>query len=55
MGIKIQIANKESHTNKIAIHLLNPELSEIESALFDAEKDAFDLIVIHTELTWPNK
>lgn len=55
MGIKIKIAQKVKDQNAIAIHLLNPEIDEIERALERAERDMFETIMIHTELTWPNK
>jgi hypothetical protein len=52
-GINIKISQSEKCSFKIAIHLLNPTLEEVEDALNTAEKDMFKTIMIHTNLTWP--
>lgn len=52
--IRVINAQKPLDANKIAIHLLNPSLDELEDALFQAEKDLFPTIVLHTVKTWPH-
>lgn len=53
LGIEIKIAKNLKDQNRIAIHLLNPDLDELEDALQTAERDMFPTIVIHTVKTWP--
>lgn len=53
LGIKVINSRTEADRNKIAIHLLNPTLDDLESALETAQKDMFKLIVLHTIKTWP--
>lgn len=52
-GITIVGATKPQQANLIAIHLLEPDFIEIEQAIYDAVKDNFERVVIHTKLTWP--
>ena len=52
-NIKIVIAKSTSYNRMIAVHLLNPNLEEIEDAIEAAVKDNFETIVIHSVLTWP--
>ncbi len=46
LGIKIKIA-KESDFASIGIHLLHPDLDELEDAINVAERDMFTTIYIH--------
>lgn len=55
IGVQIKIAKTTKDSQAIAIHLLNPEIDEVASALETAERDMFPTIMIHTELTWPCK
>jgi hypothetical protein len=54
-GVTITIATSIKDQNKIAIHLLNPELGEIEDALERAIANNFNTIVLHTIATWPGR
>ena len=53
MGIRIKVAYKQSNKSAIAIHLLEPDMDEIENSLERAHKEGFDTIMIHTKMTWP--
>lgn len=55
LGVKLVVAQSSMDNQRIAIHLLNPDLSEIDDALDQAERDGFEVIVLHTKLTWPSK
>jgi hypothetical protein len=54
LGVRIIPANFDDN-NRIAIHLLNPSLSEIENALEQAERDNFPLICVHSSMSWPTE
>lgn len=50
-AIKARFKNDQ---NIVAIHLLAPvTTSELDNAFESAERDGFDLIVVHTLRTWP--
>jgi hypothetical protein len=53
LGVSIVHAQSASDQTRIAIHLLEPSLDELESALETAERDMFPAIVVHSKLTWP--
>jgi hypothetical protein len=52
LGIRIRLAKKVKDANRIAIHLLNPDLDMLEDALHTAERDNFPEIVIHSAATF---
>lgn len=53
LGVKIIQAQSKKDNMRVAIHLLNPTLCEMEDALCVAERDMFLAIVVHTEKTFP--
>lgn len=53
--IEVMYASKKSDAMRIAIHLLDPTPSEVDDAKKRAERDLFELIVIHSKKTWPSK
>jgi len=52
LGIKIIMAASVVDSNRVAIHLLNPNLDDLEDAIMTAERDNFPAIVIHSNATW---
>lgn len=46
-------AKNKKDAERIAIHLLKPTKTELERAMYQAERDGFETIVIHTDKTWP--
>lgn len=52
LGIKIVVAQTKQDSNRIAIHLLNPNLDALEDAINVAERDSFPAIVIHSNKTF---
>lgn len=55
LGIQVVQAQSVKDKNRIAIHILNPNLNDFKDALHVAERDGFKAIVIHSNKTWPNK
>ena len=55
IGVKVINAKSKDDNQKIAIHLLNPNLDALEDALCVAERDQFSMIVIHSNETWGAK
>jgi hypothetical protein len=53
--IRVVYARSSADQNLVAIHLLDPDQDEISDAVDSACRDLFDLIVIHSAKTWPNK
>lgn len=54
LGIKIIHAQGPKDAERCAIHLLTPDLQEVDEALDRAEIDLWPAIVVHSDLTWPN-
>ena len=52
MGIEIVNARTKNDAYKVAIHLLNPVMDDLERAIFMAEQNGFNTIVIHSRQTW---
>jgi len=52
LGIEILNAKTKEDGKRTAIHLLNPELNDLEDAVYEAEAKEMVMIVIHNRSTW---
>ena len=52
IGVTIAHAMDVADGRRIAIHLLNPNQRDLEDALATAERDGFQLIMLHSNKTW---
>lgn len=52
-GIRVINAQSKKDAYRVAIHLLEPDCDELEDALYRADRDLFNTIVVHTQQTWP--
>lgn len=51
-GISLVLADG-SDRGRVAVHLLEPTRDELERGIWQAERDNFSAVVIHTARTWP--
>ena len=52
LGIEIVNARTKNDANIAGLHLLNPDMDELEHAIFTVETSSFNIIVIHSRQTW---
>lgn len=52
LGIKVINATKEADKYLVGIHLLSPDIAELEDALNTAERDLYPTIIIHSNKTF---
>lgn len=53
-GINIVCANNNKDKNRVGIHLLYPNIQELEHAVYRAANNNFKTIVVHSKETWHN-
>ena len=49
----IEVMDAEADAEHVAIHLLEPDVREVDEAIERAYVDGFQLIICHTPKTWP--
>ena len=54
-GIEVVVSRTEYDQMKVAVHVRNPSLVELEQAIEYATNNGFPRVMIHTDLDWPIK
>jgi hypothetical protein len=53
--IKVLTAKEVTDNQLVGIHVLNPDFDALEDAVFEANDNGFEAIVIHSRQTWIHK